>query len=303
MTVVSVVIPTYNRADRLGRAIESVLDGTFKDYEILVVDDGSTDDTEAVVAGYDDAPVRYVHQENAGANAARNRGVEESSGEFVSFLDSDDELHPEALEVAVETLREAPDSCAGVATSYRKIRDGEVYTVIEAVDGRITHDDIVDANVVGGFSCTTFRREVFDRVGGLKEGLASSQDYEFYLRVLAEYDMIGVPRVLVDYHAHGEQITADIDRKMAGQQYILEEYGDVITDKRRAQQYYLRGTLYAEKHEMKRAKAEFRRAIEADPTYYLYYFHFLASHLGKAGYDRAETARNRVKFMLRELTG
>ncbi|WP_122088165.1 glycosyltransferase family 2 protein [Halalkalicoccus subterraneus] len=305
MPVVSVVIPTYNRAGRLGRAIESVLAGRFEDYEIVVVDDGSTDDTEAVVTGYDDGRVRYVYQENAGANTARNRGVAESRGEFVSFLDSDDEFHPETLEVAVDTLRGEPDSCAGIATSYRKIRDGEVYAVIEAVDGRITREDIVDANVIGGFSCTTFRREVFDRVGGLREGLASSQDYEFYLRVLTESDyyMVGVPRVLVDYHAHGEQITADIDRKMAGQQFILEEYGDVISDKRRAQHHYLRGTLYADTGKMDRARAEFKRAIGTDPTYYLYYFRYLTTYLGKGGYDRAEAARNRVKLALRRATG
>ena len=106
---VSVIIPTYNRAHLLPRALESVLAQTFEDLEVLVVDDGSTDGTEAVVTGYDDR-VRYLRQpQNAGVSAARNRGLREARGEFVAFLDSDDEWFPEKLARQVERFRELPD--------------------------------------------------------------------------------------------------------------------------------------------------------------------------------------------------
>lgn len=299
MPSASIIIPTYNRATHVSRSIESALDQTYADHEVIVVDDGSTDDTEDIVTGYDDPRVNYVYQENAGANAARNRGIKRANGIYISFLDSDDELHPDALKVSVEVLRREPTSCGGVATSYQKIRDGETDNVLEATDGKITRDDIVDGNVVGGFSCTTFRREVFDRVGFLKEGLPASQDYEFYLRVFEEYYMVGVPQVLTNQHIHGEQITTSINRKIEGQEYIVKEYGDMISNERRADHHYLRGSFYAETGKMRTAATEFKNAIKLDPTFYLYYFHFFASLLGKGGYDRAESVRRRFKLFLR----
>ena len=91
------IIPTYNRAAVLDRAIDSALDQTYEDMEVIV-DDGSTDNTESVVRAFDDDRLRYVYQENAGANAALNRGIRLASGKYVSFFDSDDELHPEHVE-------------------------------------------------------------------------------------------------------------------------------------------------------------------------------------------------------------
>lgn len=117
MSTVSVVIPTYNRAELLSRAIDSVLAQTYDDFELLVVDDGSTDDTEAVVTAYDDDRVRYLaHETNRGANPARNTGIEAAEGEFVAFLDSDDEWRPRKLEAQLDRLEaveaESGDSAA-----------------------------------------------------------------------------------------------------------------------------------------------------------------------------------------------
>ncbi|MFC6990634.1 glycosyltransferase family 2 protein [Haladaptatus sp. GCM10025707] len=95
MPTVSVVIPTYNRSEEVTHAIDSVLAQTYDDFELLVVDDGSTDDTEEVVTSYDDDRVKFIeHEENQGAPAARNTGIEHAEGEYVAFLDSDDEWLP-----------------------------------------------------------------------------------------------------------------------------------------------------------------------------------------------------------------
>ena len=114
---VSVVIPTYNRAGTVGRAIASALAQTDQDREIIVVDDGSTDATAAVVARLGDA-VRYVRQENRGVAAARNRGIREARGAYVAFLDSDDEWLPEKLDRQVTVLEREP--------LQRLARDGEL---------------------------------------------------------------------------------------------------------------------------------------------------------------------------------
>jgi len=295
---VSVVVPTYDRADVLPRTIESVLAQSHDDLELLVCDDGSTDETERIVAGYDDGRVRYLPGENRGANAARNRGIEAASGELVSFLDSDDEYHQSHLERVVGALHGEPSDCAGAFTSYRKVRDGKPYDLIRARDGRVAHGDLRRANVVGGFSCTTFRATVFDRVGPLREDLASSQDYEFFLRVSREHYLVGIPEVLVTVHTDGDRISTDIERKLAGQRVIVEEYGDEITDARRAQHHYLRGQLHAEREAMEEAVREFADAVRTDPWAWRYYYYLLGARLGPRAYRRAVGLKNRVKAAL-----
>src|SRR4051812_26302017 len=105
--LVSVVIATYNSGRFVGQAVRSVLAQTYRPFEIVVVDDGSTDDTAGVLAGYRDG-VRYVYQENRGPAAARNRGIAEAAGELVAFLDADDEWHPEKLSRQWEALSASP---------------------------------------------------------------------------------------------------------------------------------------------------------------------------------------------------
>src|SRR5215212_6268835 len=124
---VSVVIPCYNQAHFLGEAIESVLSQRYTDVEVIVVDDGSQDDTQGVASSYAarDPRVRLVRQNNRGLAGARNRGLAESRGEYVVFLDSDDRLAEGALEVGVRELEANPD-CAFVSGHYRPISaDGE----------------------------------------------------------------------------------------------------------------------------------------------------------------------------------
>src|SRR6056297_1399486 len=105
MPTVSVIVPTYNRADSLPRTIDSVLAQTHDDLELVVVDDASTDDTETVVERYEDDRVTYLeHATNRGGSAARNTGIRASDGDYVAFLDSDDEWHPEKLERQVREL-------------------------------------------------------------------------------------------------------------------------------------------------------------------------------------------------------
>ena len=94
MPKVSVVIPTFNRADTIGDSIKSVLEQTFKDFEVIVVDDGSTDGTESVVAAFGDSRIKYIMQDNAGACAARNNGIRHANGEYIAFQDSDDYWMP-----------------------------------------------------------------------------------------------------------------------------------------------------------------------------------------------------------------
>jgi len=120
MPRVSVIIPTYNRANMVGRAIKSVLEQTFTDWELIVVDDGSQDHTGAAVADYGDPRIQYIYQENSGTPGARNTGIQASSGEYIALLDSDDLFLPNKLELQLEAMAH-PSAPGLVASGWREV--------------------------------------------------------------------------------------------------------------------------------------------------------------------------------------
>ncbi|WP_114576300.1 glycosyltransferase family 2 protein [Saliphagus sp. LR7] len=282
---VSVVVPTHNRCRTLPRAIDSVLSGTYDDFELLVVDDGSTDATPEVVADYDDDRIRYLRfEENRGANAARNAGIEAARGEFVSFLDSDDAFRPRHLEVAAGVLSRAPATCDGVCTSYARIRGGAVGSIQRVPEGVIDRAAILDGNPIGSLSATTFRRSVLEAVGGFDEDLPSAQDYDLYVRVSEGSRLRGIGEVLVDHHTDGDRISHDVSRQIRGYERIVEKHGDAISDRRRAHQRFLIAFLYADRGEIDATRRELRTALSLHPTNPRYHYFYLAARLGGSAF-------------------
>jgi len=112
---VSIVVPTYNRADFLPKAIQSVLNQTYRDWEMIIVDDGSTDNTEEVVKGYKEERIRYiVHKYNLGLSAARNTGIKNSRGKYIALLDSDDEWFPEKISCQINIFQKRDSEFKGI---------------------------------------------------------------------------------------------------------------------------------------------------------------------------------------------
>jgi glycosyltransferase involved in cell wall biosynthesis len=197
---VSVIIPTYNRAAKVGEAIASVLAQTFREYEIIVVDDGSTDDTGARAAQWHDARVRYVRQANTGAAGARNAGVGLARAALVSFLDSDDLWKPDNLEREVEFLARHPE--AGCVFSDLEKYDGAQFTpsfmrATSTFSRRLAAGHYPDGIVLPAReiyldllheapilpTAFTIRRELFLESGGFTRGLEPFEDWEFFLRL------------------------------------------------------------------------------------------------------------------------
>jgi len=192
MSQVSVVIPTYNYGKYIGKAIESVLSQTHKDFEILVVDDGSTDITRDKIEGKYKNEVRYFYQENKGAPEARNFGLRKAKGEFIVFLDADDWLMPTALQSRIEHLKKHPDSgwvygpsCyhdeqgrdvterfASYPFAYRSARRGNILPFM--LLGELIHTPTVMVN-----------RGLIIETGGFDVTLPCLQDYELWLRLAA----------------------------------------------------------------------------------------------------------------------
>ncbi len=194
MPRVSVIIPTYNRAHLIAEAIDSVLAQTYRDFELIVVDDASTDRTRDVLEGYGDRIRVIARGANGGAGAARNDGIRESVGEFIAFLDADDLYLPTRLEAAVKFLDEHAEYGASYAEMLFVYPNGErPERLYVASKGGGCSGDIFDAVLRQGVISTqtvTIRRGVLDRVGTFDETLPSGQDWDLWWR-LARATRIG----------------------------------------------------------------------------------------------------------------
>lgn|SRR5690554_122731 len=223
--LVSVVIPTFNRADFIREAVESVLAQTYPNFEILVVDDGSTDDTREVLKAYSQEPrLRYFYQENQGQSVARNYALSEARGDFVCFLDSDNRWLPHKLEVSLQAFQENPD----VSVIY-----GDIITINEKGEeisrhnmrrysGRITPYLFQDNCVSMNTSMT--RRQCFSEMGGLEAGRRAADDYELWLRFSARYKFLYISDFLAEYRVMENQISSNKDRRFQSNREIMENF-------------------------------------------------------------------------------
>jgi len=203
MPRVSVIIPTYNRAHIVGEAIESVLAQTYQDFEIIVVDDASTDNTREVLAGYaahHPDKIRVIYREtNGGAGAARNDGIRASKGEYISFLDSDDLYLPHRLQVAVDALDANPSFGGAYADLRRVAPDGAVLSSWLGEAGHRASGWIFKQQLTRGGVATdtmTVRRQCFGEVGLFDESLRRCQDGHMALRLTHRYPFLCIPEVV-----------------------------------------------------------------------------------------------------------
>ena len=205
--LVSVVIATYNMAQYLPLAVRSVLEQTHSNLEVLIVDDGSTDDTPAVVQPFlADPRVRYLRQPNGGQTIAKNHGVREATGEFVGFLDADDLWVPDKLEAQLP-LFARPE----VGVVYSRL----VY-IDEAGNGQHVSDNALFRGQVSaplfvqnfiGFGTALVRKECFDRLGSFDETLRMGIDYDLWLRFSTQYEFDYLPRPLLRYRIWAGQMS------------------------------------------------------------------------------------------------
>jgi glycosyltransferase involved in cell wall biosynthesis len=211
---VSVVIPTYNRATRVPRAIDSVLAQTVTDLEVIVVDDGSSDDTGKVLGEMFGERIRYYAQANQGASVARNRGVEEARGEWIAFLDSDDLWEREKLQWQFKALDQFGPKCGGCYTDVRFFNHAETRTMFQLVEHEFRHEgamgakpDVLErlvrpggAGMVVCLSSLMARADVVRKTRGFDPNLLYSQDSEFMFRLalLTGFCYVNLPLVQFD---------------------------------------------------------------------------------------------------------
>ncbi len=209
MPAVSVVIPAYNQGAFIGEAIRSVLEQTFRDFDVHVIDDGSTDDTKEVVESFDDERLRYFRQENSGLPAvARNVGIARSTGEFIAFLDADDLWLPDKLERQAEAMKANPN-CGIVACNFQCLGDhplgGKVMLRGNVPTGRV-FEKLLHAN----FICTAMamvRRSALQKAGVFDPSLRIGEDYDLWLRITHDFEFEHVEKVCGFYRINKQSIT------------------------------------------------------------------------------------------------
>ena len=276
MPKVSVIIPSYNRAKLIGRAIESVLCQTYTDYEIIVVDDGSIDSTKEALRPYA-GKIKYVYQANQGISGARNRGIAEARGEYLAFLDSDDEWLPEKLAIQVDMLDK--NKKLGLVCSRMLILDGDGKQRGYKPEER-TGKNFKELIEVGGdlpTSTVITRKECFDKVGVFDTGLPLMEDFEMWVRIASKYDIYMLPeKVLAYYHYHDDQITKDtifvyestikLDKKFISLFKHLDDFPIKITHKRMAANEYVLSRIYYKRQRFPEAFGILCDAIFRCPT-------------------------------------
>jgi glycosyltransferase involved in cell wall biosynthesis len=204
---VSVVIPAYNAESYVGSALDSVFAQTFRDFEVLVVDDGSIDGTAKVVSEYG-ATVRYIRQANAGVSQARNQGIEASAGRYVAFLDADDTWFPEKLDRQLAHLSRSPQhkacysALAVVTADMRPIKLSR-----SKRSGSLLEDLILRGNVIGSGSTVLCERSLFAAVGGFDPALSQCADWDMWIRLATRTDFLYVDEPLVTYRQHASSMS------------------------------------------------------------------------------------------------
>ncbi len=237
MTVelVTVVIPCYNQARFLGEAIESALRQTHPRREVVVVDDGSTDDPALVVARY--PAVRLIRQTNRGLAGARNRGLGESRGEFLVFLDADDRLLPRALESGLRCLAAHPDA----AFAYGHVRliasDGAPLPTPHQVDVESDHYlALLRNNYIWTPGAVMYRRGVFDSVAGFNPRINASADFDLNVRIARDFPICCHGETTLEYRLHGANMTRDFAAMLKSAVSARRAHGKLLAGDKRHEQ-------------------------------------------------------------------
>jgi glycosyltransferase involved in cell wall biosynthesis len=243
LPLVSVVITSYNQARFLSDAIESVLTQTYSQFEIVVVDDGSTDNASEVVARY--PAVRYIRQGNQGLSAARNTGLRESNGAYLVFLDADDRLLPVALETGVRCLQAHPE-CGFVSGHYSLIAsDGSPMRrrQPQCVE-RDHYQALLRRNYIAMHATVMYKRPIFESVGEFNTSLKACEDYDLYLRIARRVPVYCHDKLVAEYRQHDANMTRNHQLMLKSAISVLQSQRKYIEGHKESEKAYQTGIKF-----------------------------------------------------------
>ena len=311
---VSVVLPTYNRKDLVIVALESIFRQSFRPIEVLVVDDGSTDNTIDIIREWvnttetpDNFVVQCVRQDNKGANAARNRGILHSTGEFIAFLDSDDQWVSSKLEKQMNVFRSNPEvSAVYCGLRYLNVENGQHLpdSPRQYPIGRILKDILVH-DVTEGTPCWVVRKRCFEHVGLFDEGLPARQDWDMSIRLAAAYTIGCVSEVLVEAGEHpGERVRSNPMKEIESHRRIFEKYSLLRAQFPLSVRLAARSAMYR-----RRGRVYFHRGISGKRAFSMYLLAILVwpfnfdSYAALIGMMLSAEFRRKIRFFWNRIFG
>jgi len=224
MPLISVIIPAYNAEKTIQETIESVLKQTRSDFEVLVINDGSTDRTLEIVSRIKDERLRIFSYPNAGVAPTRNRGLVQATGEYISFLDADDLWTPDKLEAQLKALQDNPQAAVAyswtdwIDESGQFLRPGGHITETGQVYEKLLVRDFIESG-----SNPLIRAEAFQDVGKFDESLAFGEDWDMWLRLAAGYEFVAVPSAQILYRISPNSASFNVWKMEAGSWRVLEK--------------------------------------------------------------------------------
>ncbi len=224
MPLISVVIPVYNGEKTIRETIESVINQTFGDFELIVIDDGSHDSTLDIVKGIPDSRLKVFSFPNAGLAASRNRGIKVACGDYISFIDADDLWTPDKLEAQLKALQTHPQAAVAyswtdcIDESGQFCRRGNHITVQGNVYAQLLLTDFIENG-----SNLLIRSQAFQNVGYFDESLPAAEDWDMWLRLAANYEFVVVPSPQVLYRLSATSMSANVVRQEAACLRVIEQ--------------------------------------------------------------------------------
>jgi len=298
---VSIVIPTYNRAELVERAVRSVLAQTYANLDIIIVDDGSTDGTleRIVLLQRTDRRIRPIrHEANRGAQAARNTGIKAAIGEYIAFLDSDNEWLPQKIEKQLALFTSQPSSPGVVYCGFTRFNSAQELTHEYIPEYRGYVYPIVLRNWLTDTSTIVVRREFLALIQGLNETLRAYHEWDLCIRLARECDFDFMPECLTIYHEHTQSsISKNLLVDAQGYQQVVEFYKeDIVREcgvKVLSSHYLKTGRLFIQAEQFDLARDYFRKSIQKDPLNTIAMLHYCATCLGSHIYKKLYSLRKR----------
>lgn len=283
LPIISVIITTYNRADLIQRAIISVLNQTYKDFELIIVDDGSIDNTKEIIEKFKnkDSRIKYFYQENQGWPSALNKGLSLAQGEYIAFLDSDDEWLPQKLEKQIEVF-ENNLSVGLVACWAFRIFDSNKKKLFKTHKGLIKKENwckFFKTKGIISFSTVILKKKVFDSIVLFDTKLKAAIDLDFYIRIINKFDVYFLPTTLVNYYESTESLSKKNFwlKWIPDLEYLLSKHQNVINQCSPLKIYLLKtlATCYLLNGEYKKSRYYLLRSIKIQPFKIRLYFQYL----------------------------
>ncbi len=223
MPTISVIIPVYNSEKTIRETIESVLNQTFTDFELIIINDGSQDSSLEIISSIQDTRLKVFSYPNAGVSASRNRGIAQASGEFIAFLDSDDLWTADKLESQLQALQANPHAAVAYSWTDYIDRTGKFVCPGNHVtaDGDV-YEQLLLQNFLENGSTPLIRKEALIKVGDFDESLFGPEDWDIYLRLAANYQFVAVPKVQVLYRISANSVSSNVFRQASECLKVIE---------------------------------------------------------------------------------